>query len=410
MKKIKQTKGITLIALIVTIIILLILSVVTFKIITDDNGIINKSETAKEESEKAAATETMNLKITNVQISKYAEEQRMPTLKELADNFCEDDDFQYVQETSEVASLTKISNNNPTSIYTKLKAYPYEFEIDSTLKLASIDGIKIANNTSNGTDEWNNMNTWEKLLDIGFTLEEIANNEIVLSKALNNENDIQYMLQNTETVMPTIVNSKIAMKYIVNTESIKKRIFGDTDENISVNSTWISAILNSENAIAALDETSPITVPNMTGATTPSGEAKASAETSDHPAHYAFNTNTGMFYYDWLAYGGTNNWIQYRFTSPILVYKFFMQNQNANDGMTCSPAEFSLLGSNDGENWDNLGDYTNNNYSSSASKTYITKNISKKYLYYRIFIKTAKMANGTDSSYTRLLRLQFYGK
>ena len=64
-----------------------------------------------------------------------------------------------------------------------------------------------------------------------------------------------------------------------------------------------------------------------------------------------------------------------------------MQNQNANDGMTCSPAEFSLLGSNDGENWDNLGDYTNNNYSSSASKTYITKNISKKYLYYRIFIK-----------------------
>lgn len=357
------------------------------------------------------AEEKMNLKITTVQIKSYTETQTMPTLQYLADELCEDNDMEYVHlKQEEQASLEKITVGETDSILTKLKEYPYEFEIDKDLKLASINGNKIATNPPSNTDGWSNMNTWEKLLDIGFTLEEIANNEIVLSKALNNEADIQYMLQNTETIMPTIVNSKTAIKYIVNTENLKKRVFGDTDENISVNSIWISAILNSENAIAALDETNPTTVPTMTGATSPSGEAKASAETSDHPAHYAFNTNTGMFYYDWLASGGTNNWIQYHFTSPILVYKFFMQNQNANDGMTCSPAEFSLLGSNDGENWDNLGDYTNTNYSSAASKTYTTKNISQRYSYYRIFIKTTKMANGTDSSYTRLLRLQFYGK
>ena len=104
----------------------------------------------------------MNLKITNVQISKYAEEQRMPTLKELADNFCEDDDFQYVQETSEVARLEKISSDNPTSIYTKLKAYPFEFEINSSLQLASVDGVKVASTPSSDTvsrEEYNELLT-----------------------------------------------------------------------------------------------------------------------------------------------------------------------------------------------------------------------------------------------------------
>ena len=147
-----KIRGITLISLVITIIVLIILAGVTLNMLLGENGIINRTKTAKEENEKATATETMNLKITNAQISKYAEEQRMPTLKELADNFCEDDDFQYVQETSKVASLTKITNNNPTAIYTKLKAYPYEFEINSSLQLASIDGVKVASVPTNDDD------------------------------------------------------------------------------------------------------------------------------------------------------------------------------------------------------------------------------------------------------------------
>lgn len=113
-----------------------------------NTGIFNKTNIAKEETNKQTATEIINLKITHAQISKYAKEQRMPTLKDLADNFCEDDDFQYVQETSKIAGLTKINNENPTSIYVKLKAYSYEFEINNSLQLASIDGVKIASNSN----------------------------------------------------------------------------------------------------------------------------------------------------------------------------------------------------------------------------------------------------------------------
>ena len=50
--KIKQTKGITLIALIITIIILLILAGVTITMITGDNGILKQATNARETNTK----------------------------------------------------------------------------------------------------------------------------------------------------------------------------------------------------------------------------------------------------------------------------------------------------------------------------------------------------------------------
>ena len=47
MKKLKQNKAITLIALVVTIVVLLILAGVSIQLLLDDNGIIAKSKEAK---------------------------------------------------------------------------------------------------------------------------------------------------------------------------------------------------------------------------------------------------------------------------------------------------------------------------------------------------------------------------
>ena len=52
-----REKGITLIALVITIIILLILAGITIRLITGDNGIIAQATRAKEETEKAQANE-----------------------------------------------------------------------------------------------------------------------------------------------------------------------------------------------------------------------------------------------------------------------------------------------------------------------------------------------------------------
>ena len=144
MKK-NKNKGMTLISLVVTIIILIILAAVTIRLVLGDNGIINKAQTAADETTKEAATEAMNFKITSAQIETYGKEQRMPTLQELADDFCEDEDFEYVElATKKTASLSKIEVGENESIFTKLKEYPYEFEINSSLQLASIDGIQVA--------------------------------------------------------------------------------------------------------------------------------------------------------------------------------------------------------------------------------------------------------------------------
>ena len=151
--KIRKEKGITLIALIITVVVIVIIASIAISVAIGNNRLVNMSLIAKDENTKGIATETMNLKITNVEMSAYIEKHRLPTLKELADNFCEDDDFDKVVEKTEVASLEKITNENPIAIIAKLKQYQYEFEIDSNLRLIGVDGVKIAQN-----DEQNDQN------------------------------------------------------------------------------------------------------------------------------------------------------------------------------------------------------------------------------------------------------------
>lgn len=66
----KGNRGITIIALIVTIIVLLILAGVSITFLVGDNGILEKAQSAKVESEKAKEIEKMNLKIQSVIASK----------------------------------------------------------------------------------------------------------------------------------------------------------------------------------------------------------------------------------------------------------------------------------------------------------------------------------------------------
>lgn len=61
MKKTKQSKGITLIALVITIIILLILAGISIMMLTGDNGLLTKAVIAKEETEMAEIKEKADL-------------------------------------------------------------------------------------------------------------------------------------------------------------------------------------------------------------------------------------------------------------------------------------------------------------------------------------------------------------
>ena len=69
MKNLKQ-KGITLIALVVTIVVLLILAGVTISMLTGENGIINQAKNAKEESLKSELEELVDLTLTEYKTDK----------------------------------------------------------------------------------------------------------------------------------------------------------------------------------------------------------------------------------------------------------------------------------------------------------------------------------------------------
>lgn len=156
----KKQKGITLIVLVVTIIVLLIIAGATIAILTGDSGILKKGEESANKTDKQTATEIMNLKITNAQMQCYAETQKMPNLQYLADRLCEDldKDIEYVRlKEKEVATIERIKiSSEEDTILTKLKEYSYEFEIDSELKLASVDGIKVADKNTEKIEQLEN--------------------------------------------------------------------------------------------------------------------------------------------------------------------------------------------------------------------------------------------------------------
>lgn len=61
--KLKQTKGITLIALVITIIVLLILAAVSVSTLTGENGILTKARTASENTKREAAKEKVQMAV-----------------------------------------------------------------------------------------------------------------------------------------------------------------------------------------------------------------------------------------------------------------------------------------------------------------------------------------------------------
>ena len=70
MNRVKQNKGITLIALVITIIVLLILAGVSIAMLTGQSGILSQAQNAKKETMESEDIEKIRLAITEAQIEK----------------------------------------------------------------------------------------------------------------------------------------------------------------------------------------------------------------------------------------------------------------------------------------------------------------------------------------------------
>ena len=67
----KNTKGITLIALVVTIIVLLILAAVSLNLVAGESGILSRAENASDETIKATAKEEVQLQLADLLAGYY---------------------------------------------------------------------------------------------------------------------------------------------------------------------------------------------------------------------------------------------------------------------------------------------------------------------------------------------------
>lgn len=179
---------------------------ITIATITGNNGLLNRAKEAREETHKQTATEKINLKITNIQISSWAEKQEMPTLQYLADGFCDDEEMEYVELASkkQASILPQIKVGTNESIFVKLKEYPYEFEINKSLQLASIDGVKITDVADNSQDLTTMQETIEQLQKEITELKSIIENQD--SKILNLENTITTLNGQYNDLVTTVSN------------------------------------------------------------------------------------------------------------------------------------------------------------------------------------------------------------
>ena len=116
----KQERGITLIALVVTIVVLLILAGVSISMLTGDNGIITQAQEAKNKNNHATVSENLKFKI----LDKYAEDKMMPADEELLaflreNGYIDDNNVVNVEATTGEKLSTGNGNDNNDIYYIK---------------------------------------------------------------------------------------------------------------------------------------------------------------------------------------------------------------------------------------------------------------------------------------------------
>jgi len=146
----KNTRGITLIALIIAIIVLLILAGISISMITGEEGILQKVNQAKEDDEKARVTEELRLKIAEAITVLVGERKEEPTIasvsKYLQDKYKNTNiEMTIIYEFEGTADITITDSSNsalvPRSAIIQFEGW--EFKLKDDLKLDENHIIKI---------------------------------------------------------------------------------------------------------------------------------------------------------------------------------------------------------------------------------------------------------------------------
>lgn len=140
-------------------------------------------------------------------------------------------------------------------------------------------------------------------------------------------------------------------------------------------------------------------VPKMTSATSPSGIVTQSNQESGNPAWHVFDQLDD--YWSAGSGHGTNQYVCYQFTNPVIPKKFALRAFKDNNGTQIK--NFKIQGSNNGSTWTDLYSGINEN----ENDNYIYGNIENntQYQYLRLLI-----VDSYSTNFIACRNLQFYGR
>ncbi len=165
LKQIKKNKGITLIALVITIIILLILAGITIAMLTGENGILKKAITAKENNNKEAAMEKIKIAVmaSFEQDGKFNENTfKVETVKQ-GGNIVGETDTHFLVEmdgyqttvdrkTGEVGELNTKAPEPEIKVTQKLEGNIMKITVEVTNDVGKVDKIVVTNITNSNNE------------------------------------------------------------------------------------------------------------------------------------------------------------------------------------------------------------------------------------------------------------------
>lgn len=177
-----KNKGITLLALVITMIVLLMLAGVTLEIVIGSNGIIEKAEKTISENDKKNAKEDIELVISEFAKEYYLKDTKENLFDYLAKKLPPSKDY----ETLNKAKLSVDANGDVT--YSK-DNNTYMFSVDKNGKVQPrISGLYAKNGTMS--------KTWDELIEEGI----ITVTDGILTKVEGKENELQGKIVVDETV------------------------------------------------------------------------------------------------------------------------------------------------------------------------------------------------------------------
>lgn len=173
---ISAPKGITLIALVITILILLILAAVTINLVFSDTGIILKAITAKNKYKEAEVSEKLQNGLINLQIN-----------KEYNAKLIDINEMQEPNSKSYLKNFKTIDEIKENDINAKVFFENYYFIIYEDLSFEIYKGDDIKDDEENkykdNTENWN-MYVYEKGSKLFTTKEEFQNNGGLVSESI----------------------------------------------------------------------------------------------------------------------------------------------------------------------------------------------------------------------------------